>query len=437
MKVLVVDVGGTHVKILATGQEEMREMPSGLMLTAQAMVDGVRKLAAGWQYDVVSIGYPGPVVRGLPRLEPHNLGKGWVGFDYAAAFEHPVKLVNDAAMQALGSYEGGSMLFLGLGTGLGSALIYDGVLEPLEFAHLPYKKGRSYEDYLGIRGLKRLGKKRWRRAVADVVEKLLAAFEVDYIVLGGGNSKKITTVPEGARLAPTPTRSSAGFACGKIPKTTIKITSNDRLPGNDMLRLGPWQLETVNGGRFWLDAGVMYGIIPKTVWQGVTPPDEQNRIPVGIHCVLARNGEQTVLIDTGHGDKLSPLDRSAHAIERTPTLLDSLSALGVEAGDVDLVVLSHLHWDHAGGATMLGENRRCQPTFPSATYFVSRLEWEDAISGAPELAGSYAAENFGPAQRIGAVGACRRRSGDCTRIVDAADRRPYAWAPGSAVRIGG
>ena len=131
-----------------------------------------------------------------------------------------------------------------------------------------------------------------------------------------------------------------------------------------MLRLGPWQLETVNGGRFWLDAGVMFGIIPKTVWQGVTPPDEQNRIPVGIHCVLARNGEQTVLIDTGHGDKLSPLDRSAHAIEKTPTLLDSLAALGVEAGDVDLVVLSHLHWDHAGGATRLGENRRCQPTFP-------------------------------------------------------------------------
>jgi glyoxylase-like metal-dependent hydrolase (beta-lactamase superfamily II) len=168
-----------------------------------------------------------------------------------------------------------------------------------------------------------------------------------------------------------------------------------------MLKLGPWQLETVVGGRFWLDAGVMYGIIPKTVWQGVTPADAQNRIPVGIHCVLARNGEQTVLIDTGHGDKLSPLDRSAHAIERTPTLLESLSALGVEADDVDLVVFSHLHWDHAGGATRQGEDRRCQATFPRATYFVNRLEWDDATSGAPELAGSYAAENFSPLSESG------------------------------------
>lgn len=193
-------------------------MPSGPTLTPQAMVDGVRRLAADWQYDVVSIGYPGPVVRGRPRLEPHNLGKGWVGFDYAAAFEHPVKLVNDAAMQALGSYAGGSMLFLGLGTGLGSALIYDGVLEPLEFAHLPYKKGRSYEDYLGIRGLKKLGKKRWRRAVADVVTKLLAAFEVDYIVLGGGNSKKLTTVPEGARLGDNSNAFTGGFRLWDNPK---------------------------------------------------------------------------------------------------------------------------------------------------------------------------------------------------------------------------
>jgi polyphosphate glucokinase len=218
VNVLVVDVGGTHVKILATGQPDEREMVSGPTLTPQAMVDGVRKLAADWQYDVVSIGYPGPVVRGLPRLEPHNLGKGWVGFDYAAAFEHPVKLVNDAAMQALGSYEGGSMLFLGLGTGLGSALIYDGVLEPLEFAHLPYKKGRSYEDYLGIRGLKRLGKKKWRRAVADVVSKLLAAFGVDYVVLGGGNSKKLTTIPEGARLGDNANAFIGGFRLWENPK---------------------------------------------------------------------------------------------------------------------------------------------------------------------------------------------------------------------------
>jgi polyphosphate glucokinase len=211
VKVLVVDVGGTHVKILATGQEEMREMVSGPTLTPQAMVDGVKEMAEGWQYEAVSIGYPGPVVRGRPRLEPHNLGQGWVGFDYAAAFGHPVKLVNDAAMQALGSYEGGSMLFLGLGTGLGSALIYDGVLEPLEFAHLPYKKGRTYEDYLGIRGLKKLGKKRWRLAVEDVVTKLLAAFEVDYIVLGGGNSKRLRSVPAGARLGDNSNAFTGGF----------------------------------------------------------------------------------------------------------------------------------------------------------------------------------------------------------------------------------
>jgi polyphosphate glucokinase len=218
VKVLVVDVGGTHVKILATGQETEREMVSGPTLTPQAMVDGVRKMAGDWQYDVVSIGYPGPVVRGLPRLEPHNLGQGWVGFDYAAAFEHPVKLVNDAAMQALGSYEGGSMLFLGLGTGLGSALIYNGVLEPLEFAHLPYKKGRTYEDYLGIRGLKKLGKKKWRRVVADIVTKLLAAFEVDYVVLGGGNAKKLKTVPEGARLGDNTNAFIGGFRLWENPK---------------------------------------------------------------------------------------------------------------------------------------------------------------------------------------------------------------------------
>ncbi|HEX4142343.1 MAG TPA: MBL fold metallo-hydrolase [Pirellulales bacterium] len=168
-----------------------------------------------------------------------------------------------------------------------------------------------------------------------------------------------------------------------------------------MLKLGPWQLETVTGGRFWLDAGVMYGIIPKAVWQGVTPANSQNRIPVGIHCILARNGEQTVLIDTGHGDKLSPLDRSAHALEKTPVLLDSLAALGVEAEDVDMVVFSHLHWDHAGGATRLAEDRRCRATFPRATYFVNRLEWEDANSGVPELAGSYAAENFVPLSESG------------------------------------
>jgi polyphosphate glucokinase len=157
MNTLVVDVGGTHVKILATGRRTARKLESGPALTPERMVAGVRKLAAGWKYDVVSIGYPGPVLHGRPVAEPHNLGRGWVGFDYRAAFERPVKVVNDAAMQALGGYRRGKMLFLGLGTGLGSTLIVDGIVEPMELGHLPYRKG-TYEDYVGLRGLKRLGK---------------------------------------------------------------------------------------------------------------------------------------------------------------------------------------------------------------------------------------------------------------------------------------
>ena len=152
----------------------------------------MKRLTAGWSYDAVSIGYPGPGRARIGRCaEPHNLGRGWVGFDFAKAFGKPVKIVNDAAMQALGSYEGGRMLFLGLGTGLGSALIVDGVIEPMELAHLPYRKGRTYEDYVGARGLKRLGKKKWRRHVKDVVERLMAALQVEYVVLGGGNAKQL------------------------------------------------------------------------------------------------------------------------------------------------------------------------------------------------------------------------------------------------------
>ncbi|HEY5427219.1 MAG TPA: ROK family protein [Candidatus Tumulicola sp.] len=198
MNVLSVDVGGTHVKILASGQTERRELVSGPNLTAQAMVDAVKKLAGDWNYDVVSIGYPGPVLHGMPAIEPHNLGPGWVGFDFAAAFGRPVKVVNDAAMQALGSYAGGKMLFLGLGTGLGTSLIVDGVVEPLELAHLPYKKA-TYEDYVGVRALERRGKKKWRENVAAVVEALAAAFEPDEVVLGGGNAKKLKTLPPKCR----------------------------------------------------------------------------------------------------------------------------------------------------------------------------------------------------------------------------------------------
>ena len=187
--VLAVDVGGSSVKILATGQSERRSFLSGPTLTPKRMVAGVKKLAGDWMYDLVSIGYPGPVLRGRPIAEPYNLGCGWVGFDFGAAFGCPVKVVNDAAMQALGSYEGGKMLFLGLGTGLGSTMIVDGTVEPMELGHLPYKKG-TYEDYVGRAGLERHGKKKWRRDVADVVARLIAALEPDDTVLGGGQRQE-------------------------------------------------------------------------------------------------------------------------------------------------------------------------------------------------------------------------------------------------------
>lgn len=198
--VLVIDVGGTHVKVGSTDRKDVVKIESGATMTPAMMVDAVKKAASGWKYDAVAIGYPGPVLHGRPVAEPHNLGIGWVGFDFKKAFGTHVKLVNDAAMQALGSYQGGRMLFLGLGTGLGSAMVVDGLLEPMELAHLPYKKGRTYEDYVGLRGLERLGKKRWARHVFDVVEKLKAALEADYVVLGGGNVKMLKDLPPGARL---------------------------------------------------------------------------------------------------------------------------------------------------------------------------------------------------------------------------------------------
>jgi hypothetical protein len=197
--VLVIDVGGTHIKLLATGRRARVEIPSGPTMTAVRMVRDVRKAVKGWKYSVVTIGYPGPVLHGKPVREPYNLGGGWVGFDFTKAFGCPVSVINDAAMQALGSYEGGRMLFLGLGTGLGSAFIVDGVLEPMELAHLPYKK-RTYEDYVGLAGLKRLGKKEWRRHVADVVGLLKTALEADYVVIGGGNAKLLKKLPPGSRL---------------------------------------------------------------------------------------------------------------------------------------------------------------------------------------------------------------------------------------------
>ena len=217
MKTLVIDVGGTHVKLLATGKKQRIELPSGPTLTAAKMVKDVKKATAGWDYSAVSIGYPGAVIHNRPVAEPHNLARGWVGFDFRKAFGHPVKVINDAAMQALGGYEGGRMLFLGLGTGLGSAMIVDGILEPMELAHLPYKSGRTYEDYVGIRGLKRLGKKKWRRHVADVVERLRAALEADYVVLGGGNAKLLKKLPPGTRLGDNNNAFRGGFRMWQKP----------------------------------------------------------------------------------------------------------------------------------------------------------------------------------------------------------------------------
>ena len=210
MNVLVVDVGGTHVKIFATGQEVPREFASGPKLTARAMVSRVKRLARTWKYAAVSIGYPGPVLRDRPVAEPHNLGGGWVGFDFKAAFGRPVKVVNDASMQALGSYKRGKLLFLGLGTGLGSTLIVDGIVEPMELGHLPYKKS-TYEDYVGLRGLERHGKKKWRRYVADVVARLTNALEPDDVVLGGGNAKHLKRLPPGCRLGDNANAFVGGF----------------------------------------------------------------------------------------------------------------------------------------------------------------------------------------------------------------------------------
>jgi polyphosphate glucokinase len=218
MNVLAVDVGGTHVKILATGQEEPRRFDSGPTLTPDAMVSAIKKLARGWKYDRVSIGYPGPVLHGRPVSEPRNLAKGWVGFDYQGAFGRPVKIINDAAMQALGSYQGGKMLFVGLGTGLGSTLIVDGIVEPLEMGHLPYKKG-TYEDYVGRRGLEKRGKKKWRKHVADVVERLIAALEPDDVVLGGGNVKKLQELPHGCRAGANANAFQGGFRLWEEPST--------------------------------------------------------------------------------------------------------------------------------------------------------------------------------------------------------------------------
>ena len=211
MNVLVVDVGGTSIKILATGQKDSRKFPSGPTMTARRMVSGVKELAGNWKYDVVSIGYPGLVLQGRAVSEPHNLAGDWVGFDFERAFGRPVKLINDAAMQALGSYKGrGLLLFLGLGTGLGSTLIADGVVVPMELAHLSFKKG-TFEDYIGLRALVRLGNKKWRKYVAYAAVRLMAALHPDDVVLGGGNAKNLKELPPGCRVGNNANAFLGGF----------------------------------------------------------------------------------------------------------------------------------------------------------------------------------------------------------------------------------
>ena len=210
MKVLVIDVGGTNVKLLASGQRQPHKFPSGPQLTPEQMVEGVLEATKDWDYDAITMGYPGPVVKDKPVLEPANLGPGWVDFDFEAAFGKPVKIINDAAMQALGSYQSGRMLFIGLGTGMGSALVIDGLVAPLELAHLPYKKA-TFEDYVGRRGLERLGKKRWQQAVEDAVARLQAAMVADSVVLGGGNAKKLKRLPPGAKLGDNINAFRGGF----------------------------------------------------------------------------------------------------------------------------------------------------------------------------------------------------------------------------------
>ncbi len=221
MNVLVIDIGGTHVKVLVTGQEQEREFASGPDLTPKRMASIVRQLAADWKYDAISIGYPGPVLRNRPISEPWNLGEGWVGFNFETAFKRPVKVINDAAMQALGSYKRGKMLFLGLGTGLGSAMIVDGAIEPMELGHLPYRKA-TFEDYVGVRGLKKHGEKKWRRYVEDVVERLIAALEPEDVVLGGGNVHKLEKLPLGCRAGDNINAFRGGFRLwenSKVPRT--------------------------------------------------------------------------------------------------------------------------------------------------------------------------------------------------------------------------
>jgi polyphosphate glucokinase len=237
MKVLVVDVGGTNVKIRATGQRKSQRFESGPTMTPEQMVSGVHEIAHDWKYDVVSIGYPGPVLHGRPATDPRNLGPGWVSFDYQKAFDCPVRFVNDAAMQAMGSYKGGKMLFLGLGTGLGSALIIDGIVAPTELGHLPYKKG-TFEEYVGVRGLRKHGVMMWRRHVEDIVARLIAALQPDDIVLGGGNVRKLKRLPPGCRPGDNSNAILGGFQLWTTGKNAMCRLTESALPKNGRPKRG-------------------------------------------------------------------------------------------------------------------------------------------------------------------------------------------------------
>ena len=237
MKVLVVDIGGSSVKILCTGHKIRRKFPSGPMMTPDQMVAAVHKASHGWDYDVLSIGYPGRVVAGRPVAEPRNLGSGWINFDFESAFGRPVKIINDATMQAIGSYRNGTMLFLGLGTGLGSTLIAEGIVLPMELGHLPYKAG-TFEEYVGKRGLRRFGKRQWRRNVRDVVSRLMAALHPEYVVIGGGNVDELKRLPPGCHAGTNANAFIGGFRLwesaedierkGPTPSPVISLSKTKR-----------------------------------------------------------------------------------------------------------------------------------------------------------------------------------------------------------------
>jgi len=226
MKVLVIDIGGTNVKVASTDIRVPIKIPSGPNMDAENMAEDVLAATQGWTYDCISIGYPGPVAHDRPLAEPHNLAAGWIDFPYQKFFGKPIRFINDAAMQALGGYKGGRMLFLGTGTGLGSALIFDGVVIPLELAHLPYKKGRTYEEWIGLAGLQRQGKKRWRRSVLDILERLQAAMVCDSVLLGGGNAKLMKNLPPHVMLGANSNAIDGGIKLWQdatIPEPPVQI----------------------------------------------------------------------------------------------------------------------------------------------------------------------------------------------------------------------